>query len=127
VALSQAPFILFRLVLRNPDTNERADQAPCCARRAYAGQRRHDGPRGDERTNAGDGERADADQPSEHSTDDGAGTRAGGGAFGSLGVRLMCQRLVPRRFLHQHRHVAVSKSCRTQVIDSPLERRLVGE
>src|SRR5204862_4938899 len=56
-----------------------------------AAQRRQDGPRRDERTDARNRERADAGEPAERATDDAAGAGARRGSFRRLRVLLVTQ------------------------------------
>ena len=84
-----AAFIAFRLVFRYAHTGERADNAAERAQRTGSGQRSHDGPGRDERTDTRNGKESDTCQPSEHAAGDSPGSGARGCSFGCLRILLM--------------------------------------
>src|SRR5437868_6598934 len=85
-ASSQLALVALHLVLGDPEADERAGQAAHGGADGRPAERRQDGSRGDERADAGNGQRADASEPSERAADDTAGGRTRRSAFRRLRV-----------------------------------------
>src|SRR5450759_5798230 len=82
VALADLALVLLGFVLGDPQTNERTGDTTGRRTDSCTGQSRHDGTCSDERTDAGDRERADANQPAQPAAQHAAGSRSSRSAFG---------------------------------------------
>src|SRR6185437_9030604 len=97
-AAADAPFVALGFVFRDTRADERAGNASHGPAHADSGESGYDGAGGDERTDAGNGERADSGQPSERATDHGAGSGSCRGSFGGFRVLLVSEVLIARVF-----------------------------
>src|SRR5207253_3936897 len=91
VAGRELTLVPLHLVLGDAGADEPAGEAAHGRADRGAAQRRQDGPRRDERTDAWNRERADAGEPAERATDDAAGAGARRGSFRRLRVLLVTQ------------------------------------
>src|SRR5262245_23725978 len=71
---------------RNASADETSNETACGTHGASAGQRCHDRPSGNQRADAGDRQRSNADEPPEDATRGSPGASTCCGAFGRLGV-----------------------------------------
>src|ERR1700733_13285298 len=119
-------FVAFGLKFGNSHANQSARDAAdrCSDRRAAQG--RKDGPRGDERSYAGDGKGANSREPAKHSAHNTAGTSPRGDTLGRFGVFFM--REIPRGFLvrEKNRDVVVGKSTVLKTSDNVLRLAAAG-
>ena len=83
-AVFDAAFVTLGFILRNAHADQRADEAARRAADTEPGQRAHDRTRRDERSKAGDGERADAGKQAQRSAHYSARGRAGAVPSGAL-------------------------------------------
>ena len=116
-AILDAAFVALGLVLGNAHADECSDEAADCSANAETRECAHDGTRSDERTDAGDRERADAGEKTERAADDTADAYAGRGAFRRLGVLL--GRELTRAVIvgHEDGDVLIGETGRDETVD----------
>src|SRR5215472_13498322 len=98
-ALDQ-PLVTFGLVLGDAHADQRSDQTADHRPSPNAGERGHDGSSRDERSEAWNGEGANAREQAEGSANYSAGSRAGSGPFRRLGVPFV-SKLLSAQILRQ--------------------------
>ena len=89
VALFDFSLVSFRLILRDAHADKGAGQPAHGGAYPGARQRSHDRPRSDKRPDTGNGQRADAHEPSQYPPYSSPSARSGRRTFGSLGVLLV--------------------------------------
>src|SRR5580704_12408264 len=107
-----AAFIALRFILRHSHADQSADESTHRPARAQTRQRAHDGTSRDERSDARDGQRADAGQQTECAANYASCGHARGGALRRLGVLLVGEIFRALVIRQQHRNVVARKSCR---------------
>ena len=124
-AILDAPFEAFRFVFGNSHSNERSSHAADRTARSDSRQGGDQGPGSDKRSEAGNGDSANSDQPPERSAEHSPGCHPGGRPFRSL--RAFFKRKIFRThvFREEHGDVRVSETGLFQRSDAVLGREPV--
>ena len=122
-ALANPSLVALCFVLRDPKSQQSADDSANRSQRARARQRRKNRTRRNQRSEARNGQRADAGQPSQYSAGNAARNNSCGGAFRRFRVLLVRKILGALVFRKEDGNIRAPEARGAQMFDGLFRRR----